>query len=112
MDKPLRALPTHRRNNNGKEIDAKGFWRHERQLEYTLIKPPSCPTNRGRLRQPTLITSRFAEIAGFLPRAIEQSDGRRFQYPNTTFSRYLRYIPSRILAAMDTRYEHQGVRLS
>ena len=25
----------HRRNNNGKEIDAKGFWRHERQLEYT-----------------------------------------------------------------------------
>ena len=40
----------HRRNNNGKEIDAKGFWRHERQLEYTLIKPPSCPTNRGHLR--------------------------------------------------------------
>ena len=26
----------HRRNNNGNEIDAKGFWRHERQLVYTL----------------------------------------------------------------------------
>ena len=46
----------HRRNNNGKEIDSKGFWRHERQLVYTLIKPPSCPTNRGHLRAHTLST--------------------------------------------------------
>ena len=30
----------HRRNTNGKELGSKGFWRHERQPEYTLTEPP------------------------------------------------------------------------
>ena len=39
----------HRRNSNGKEIDSKAFWRHERQTEYTLTGSPDCPKKRSHL---------------------------------------------------------------
>ena len=39
----------HRRYNSRKESTEKGFRRHDRRSEYTLAKPPSCPTNRDRL---------------------------------------------------------------
>ena len=37
MDKPLRALPTSpQRNSSNRKIDSRGFWRLEKQPEYTL----------------------------------------------------------------------------
>ncbi len=40
---------THRRNSSNRKSDSRGFWRAERQPEYTLAQPPGCPTNRGHL---------------------------------------------------------------
>ena len=52
---------THRRNSSNRKIDSRGFWRPELQPEYTLAKPPGCPTNRGHLtsfsRSPSLVAS-------------------------------------------------------
>ena len=34
---------THRRSNGDRKIDPRRFWQDERQPEYTLNRPPSCP---------------------------------------------------------------------
>ena len=39
----------HRRSSNKRKIDSRGFWRPEKQPEYTLNQPPGCPNRRGHL---------------------------------------------------------------
>ena len=39
----------HRRSSNKRKIVQKGFWRPEKQPEYTLTQPPGCPKGRGQL---------------------------------------------------------------
>ena len=49
MDKPLRALPTSPQAPAAGRSIQKGFWRPEKQPEYTLTQPPACPNRRGHL---------------------------------------------------------------
>ena len=54
----------HRRSSNKRKIVQKGFWRPEKQPEYTLNQPPGCPNRRGHLNQlaPLGVTQRLDHL--------------------------------------------------
>lgn len=39
----------YRRNSSNRKSDSRGFWRPDRQLEYTLAEPSDCRNRRGHL---------------------------------------------------------------
>ena len=46
--RPRLAPHIHKCHNN-KESHSRGFWRYDQNQEYTLTKPPGCPTNQDHL---------------------------------------------------------------